>query len=105
MKRFAKLIGLLAGVGAIVRLMRDRLVTLTVAREPQPPTFRVPEPVPSPPANLTRIKGIGPAYGERLAAAGIATSEVLASSEPSRVAEVAGVSEARAREWIAQAKA
>ena len=50
------------------------------------------------------IKGIGPAYGERLATAGILTVDQLAAADPGEVAEEASVSENRASTWIERAK-
>ncbi len=99
MKRVVKAFGVLAAIGAAVWLMRDRLVTLTVGREPEPPTFRVPPP----PDDLTEIKGVGPAYAEKLRAGGVRTFSDLAAVGPLRLSELAGVSEERAQDWIAQA--
>ncbi|MFQ5966136.1 MAG: helix-hairpin-helix domain-containing protein [Acidimicrobiia bacterium] len=101
MRRLIKALGVLAGLGAAVWLMRDRIVSLTVAREPEPPTFRTP--APRPPDDLTAIHGIGPTYAERLSAAGIRRFSDLAASSPAHVSEVAGVSEARAQDWVEQA--
>ena len=103
MKRLVKALGVLAGLGAAVWLMRDRIVTLTVAREPEPPTFRTPEP--APPDDLTEINGIGPTYAERLSEAGIKRFSDLATSNSGFVSEAAGVSEARAQDWVDQAAA
>ena len=103
LKRLIKALGVLAGLGAAVWLMRDRIVTLTVAREPEPPTFRTPDA--PPPDDLTEINGIGPAYAERLGDAGIKRFADLATSNPGFVSEAAGVSESRAQDWVDQAAA
>ena len=50
------------------------------------------------------IKGIGPAYGERLAAVGIETVDQLAAADPAEVADGASVSDNRASTWIERAK-
>ena len=51
-----------------------------------------------------RIKGIGPAYGERLGKIGIETVEDLAAADPAEVAEGASIGEKRAVKWIDRAK-
>lgn len=105
MKRITKVVGFVAGIGAIVWMMRDRLVTLTVAREPEPPTFRVPDP-PTPSSerdDLTGLKGIGPTYRDRLLEAGVTTFTALADADAADVAAAAGVSRSRASDWISQA--
>lgn len=68
------------------------------------------EPKPSPPAgkggkdDLTGIKGIGPTYAKRLAAAGIVTFADLAASSPDRLREITRATPmADPGEWIAQA--
>lgn len=53
--------------------------------------------------DLTRIKGIGPAYAQRLAAAGIATFTHLAEADPDAL-RAALDSRADVEDWIAQAK-
>jgi predicted flap endonuclease-1-like 5' DNA nuclease len=112
-KRLAKTLGLLAGIGTVLWVMRDRLVSLTVAREPEHPSFRVPTPsepppVPQPtataePDDLTEITGIGPVFAGRLSGAGIRTYADLAEAPAALVAAATGASESRAREWIAAA--
>lgn len=49
------------------------------------------------------IDGIGATYAERLADAGIGSRAALGAADPAAVADVAGVSTDRAREWIDQA--
>ncbi len=53
---------------------------------------------------VERIKGIGPAYGERLGDVGIETVADLAAADPAAVAEEASVGETRATTWIDRAK-
>ncbi|WP_281194828.1 helix-hairpin-helix domain-containing protein [Halorubrum sp. F4] len=50
------------------------------------------------------LKGIGPAYGERLGKIGIETVEELAAADPAEVAEGASIGEKRAVKWIDRAK-
>ena len=49
------------------------------------------------------ITGIGPAYGDRLAAMGIETVDELADADPVAVAEETSVGEKRATTWIDRA--
>ncbi len=104
MKKIAKIVGFVGGAAALIWAMRDRLISIAAPREPQPPTFRVVPPV-ADADDLTEITGIGPTYATRLSAAGIRSYSELARAGAGRVAEVAGVSSARAEEWIAQAAA
>ncbi|OYR54670.1 helix-hairpin-helix domain-containing protein [Halorubrum halodurans] len=53
---------------------------------------------------VERIKGIGPAYGERLGEIGIETVADLAAADPAEVAEGTSVGEKRAGKWIDRAK-
>lgn len=53
---------------------------------------------------LATIDGIGPVYEDRLTKSGIADVSSLATASPDSVAEAAGVSANRARDWISQAQ-
>jgi predicted flap endonuclease-1-like 5' DNA nuclease len=53
---------------------------------------------------VERIKGIGPAYGERLGEIGIETVADLAAADPAEVAEGTSVGEKRASKWIDRAE-
>lgn len=80
--------------------MRDRFISVATSREPEPPRFREvgnTEP-------LSVVDGIGPVYEQRLNQSGIRDINGLAKASPDSVAEAAGVSANRARDWIAQAK-
>ncbi len=81
--------------------------------EPLAAVAAVPEPEPEaqvtsggvPRMNVADVEGIGPAYAERLAAAGIATTDELlaAGSRPydrERIAETTGISNNLIREWV-----
>lgn len=91
--------------------MRDRLISVAVSREPQPPAFRVPEPRPEPSEpetatpTITEVKGIGPVYATRLAAAGFNSVADLALADPERLADAAQVPVARANGWVDAARA
>lgn len=54
---------------------------------------------------LADLEGIGETYSDRLAASGIRTIDQLARTSAAEVADVAGVDEDRAGEWIQQAQA
>ena len=122
MKKLARLLGVAGGLVAILWAMRDRFVSIASPREPEPPRFRMPtdlhtatgddgaqasETAPGldSPYDLTSVKGIGPAYAQRLQQAGITTLAALAAAPPDRVAEAAQVSIERAEEWVAAAAA
>lgn len=100
MRKIAKILGIVGAVAAIVWAMRDRFISVATSREPEPPKFRAVES--SEP--LARIGGIGPVYEDRLTSAGIPDVAALAAASPDSVAEAAGVSASRARDWIAQAR-
>jgi predicted flap endonuclease-1-like 5' DNA nuclease len=97
MKKLVKVIGLIGGAIAIVWAVRDRFIYLATSREPQPPVFRS-EAGGSEPVEV--INGIGPVFARRLGEAGMGDVGSLAAASPDRVAEAAGVSAARARNWI-----
>lgn len=101
MKRLAKVVGFVGGAIAVIWAMRDRFISVATSREPEPPAFKA-----DPPAAVTvdTIDGIGPTYAERLAKAGLGSVDALADASPDRVAEAAGVSTTRARNWIDVAK-
>ncbi len=105
MKRLLKLTGLFAGLGAAIWLMRDRLISVALPREPEPPTFRV---GPGPELavagdDLTRINGIGPVFSSRLQQAGITTFAQLAVQDPAKLAEQVGATPAQVESWVDQA--
>ena len=55
------------------------------------------------PIPLEEISGIGPTYAGRLRDAGVLSVSRLAELDPDRVADIARVSAARAKDWIEQA--
>jgi predicted flap endonuclease-1-like 5' DNA nuclease len=100
-KRVFKLTGFLAGLSAAIWLMRDRLISLALPREPEPPTFRV---SPGEEDDLTKIKGVGDVFASRLKEMGIATFKDLAEADPGTVAAYVDTQSARVENWIAQAR-
>jgi predicted flap endonuclease-1-like 5' DNA nuclease len=101
-KRLAKILGVVGGIVAVVWAMRDRFISVATSREPIPPSFRGAAEPQGPPVEA--IDGIGPVFAKRLTAAGIVDIGRLAEASPDLVAETAGVSGARARSWIDQAR-
>lgn len=106
MKRLLRVFAFLGSVGVIGWLVRNRVVAVTMNREPQKP-----EPAPEPLANvgtedsLTRIDGIGPAEAETLGAAGVATAADLAKADAADLAARTGVDQALLNKWMEQAAA
>ncbi len=108
MKKILRLLGLLAFLGTVIWIMRDRFISLALPREPDPPAFRVaPHPPleeePSQDDDLTIIKGIGPVYAARLEDAGITTLAGLAAGEAEPLAETISVPTDRVENWIEEA--
>ncbi|MFB6299333.1 MAG: class III poly(R)-hydroxyalkanoic acid synthase subunit PhaC [Halobacteriales archaeon] len=54
-------------------------------------------------AELQEVEGVGPAYADRLLAAGIDDLEALAAADETELAESIGVAESRIADWIDQA--
>ncbi len=77
-----------------------------VESEPEPdvaaePVAEEPEPEPEP---VTEIKGIGPAYADRLAGAGVDTVAELAASDADELADQTDISAKRIQGWIDRAE-
>lgn len=132
MKRLARIIAIIGGIVAIVWAMRDRLVSVAISREPEPPAFRTherPRPLenaPQPPTNkpgrvsvsepetddsseratndVRAVKGIGTVFAGRLAEAGITEVRHLAAARPENVAAAAEVALSRASGWVEAAR-
>lgn len=103
LKKVAKVLGLIGGAAAVIWAMRDRLISVATSREPQPPTFRTAASATAVP-QVDEVDGIGPVFAKRLVEAGIKDLPTLAQASPDSVAEAAGVSAGRARDWIDQAQ-
>lgn len=54
---------------------------------------------------VDEIKGIGPAYADRLGTVGIETIADLAEADPEAIASETDISETRVTEWVKRAKA
>ena len=73
------------------------------------PVLKAPEPEESAEGEgarpVTDVKGVGPATAEKLEKAGITNLQELADSDPAKVMEAAGVSDEKAKHYVADAKA
>lgn len=123
LKKLARILSVVGGIGAMVWAMRDRFISISAPRELPPPAFRggatpsttttpssSPGTAPAAPAvsqpdDLTEIVGIGPVFAARLREGGIDGFSALARSDVGAVADLAGVPESRAMPWIEQAAA
>jgi predicted flap endonuclease-1-like 5' DNA nuclease len=100
-KNLIRIGGALAGLGAAIWAMSDRLLPSPEVHDEPPPLFRIPPE----PDDLTAIKGIGPVKADKLNAAGIATFPDLAGMPIEELADVAGTSVATATRWSEDARA
>lgn len=108
MKRFARALGILGGIGALVWTIRDRIMSIVSPAEPEPPSFRVVTP-PSSPAGeasggaaneLLEVDGIGPVFASKLIEAGITTLPELVAAGAERVAAIVELPASRVQGWI-----
>ncbi len=105
LKNLLRVGGVIVGMGAAVWALRDKLLPAPEIPEGPPPRFRTGDAGTSTKDDLTDVKGIGPVYADRLAAAGMTSFAELASADPATIAEAAGVSESTATSWMEQAAA
>lgn len=75
----------------------------SVEPEPEPETGTETDVGGGSTAEVTEIKGVGPAYGDRLGEAGIETVGDLAAADAAEVAEQVAVGENRVQRWIDRA--
>lgn len=112
MKRAIRTAGILAGLGAVVWLMRDRLLRVPDGGDTPSAGFRVSptngEGVPISDDtgikdDLTEIVGVGPVYSRRLAQQGISRFAELAEADAADLAERLDLSTGQVAKWISQA--
>jgi len=103
LKNVLRIGGVIVGLGAAVWALRDKLLPAPEVPEGPPPRFRTGGTVATGPNDLTAVKGIGPVYAERLAAAGVTSFSGLASADVAAITDAAGVSESTAAAWMEQA--
>jgi len=114
-KNILRIGGVIAGLGAAVWALRDKLLPAPEIPDGPPPRFRTgtgasagsastgKEPGTRDAHDLTVVKGIGPVYADRLEEAGITTFAELASADVDAVCEAAKVSKSTATSWMEQA--
>ncbi len=100
-KNLIRIGGTIAGLGAAVWAMSDKLLPSPEIHDEPPPLFRVP----TQPDDLTDIKGIGPVIAQRLEASGITSFADLADMSADELAAIARTSTAKATRWIEDAQA
>jgi hypothetical protein len=114
-KNILRIGGVIAGLGAAVWALRDKLLPAPEIPDGPPPRFRTGTGASAESAStgnkpgtpgaddLTVVKGIGPVYADRLTEAGITTFAELAAADIDAVCEAAKVSESTATSWMEQA--
>jgi predicted flap endonuclease-1-like 5' DNA nuclease len=103
MKNAIRIAGVVAGLAAAVWAVRDRMLPAPETPTDTPPKFRQGSHASQ--DDLTEIKGIGPAFAERLAEAGITTFDALAEQDADAVAEAVNTTPEIAQRWIDTATA
>jgi predicted flap endonuclease-1-like 5' DNA nuclease len=101
LKNLIRIGGALAGLGAAIWAMSDRLLPSPEIHDEPPPLFRVPPQ----PDDLTQIKGIGPVKAAQLNDAGVDTFAELAAMPVDMLATVVGTSVTTATRWSKDARA
>ena len=100
-KNLIRIGGGLAGLGAAIWAMSDRLLPSPEIHDEPPPLFRIPVQ----PDDLTEIKGIGPVKSKKLNDAGITTFAGIAGLTTDELATIAATSSATAIRWSEDARA
>ncbi len=100
-KNLIRIGGAIAGLGAAIWALSDRLLPSPEIHDEPPPLFRVPPK----PDDLTDISGIGPVKAEKLNQAGVNRFADLAEMSADDVATAAGTSVGTATRWIEDARA
>lgn len=100
-KNLIRIGGVIAGIGAAIWAMSDRILPSPEIHDEPPPLFRVPVQ----PDDLTEITGIGPVKAGKLNDAGIDTFSDLAAMPAADLATVAETSTSTATRWSEDARA
>ncbi|MCP3974094.1 MAG: hypothetical protein GY720_06330 [bacterium] len=116
MKKFFKLITLVALVVGITWVLRDQLLPGPETPTSHPPAFRDPPSSPqqspqAPPTaepsidtdDLTEVNGIGPVYAKKLAELGLSSFRELAASDADDLATRSEIARDRIADWIEKA--
>ena len=85
-----------------IQARREKAASSPVLKAPEAPE---PEEGDQGARPVTDVKGVGPATAEKLEKAGIKTLADLAAADPAKVMEGAGVSDEKAKHYVADAKA
>lgn len=85
-----------------IQARREKAASAPVLKAPEAPEAEEGDQGARP---VTDVKGVGPATAEKLEKAGITTLAELAASDPAKVMEAAGVSDEKAKHYVADAKA
>ena len=116
MKSLFRLVFTAAVAAGVVYWLREKMVPPPHVPEGNPPPFRTvhhteTETAPPPAAtdagdgdDLTKVKGIGPVYRDRLADAGIHSFADLATADAAALAETIDVAGTMIEEWQEQAR-
>ena len=104
LKNILRVGGVVVGLAAAAWALRDKLLPAPDVPDQPPPRFRTGISAAGD-DDLTLVRGIGPVYAERLAAAGMGSFADLAAADVDEVTEAACVSQATAMAWVEQAAA
>ncbi|MCL1599515.1 MAG: helix-hairpin-helix domain-containing protein [Actinomycetia bacterium] len=100
-KNLIRIAGVVAGLGAAVWALRDRLLPAPEVHDEPPPRFRTATTqAEASTDDLTAIKGIGPVKATALHKAGIDTFAELSSMSADELADTARTSTTTAQAWI-----
>ncbi len=99
-KNLIRIGGAIAGLGAVIWALSDRLLPTPEIHDEPPPLFRVPPQ----PDDLTEIKGIGPVKAGKLNKAGVNRFSDIAATSAEELAATTGISVAMATTWIEEAR-
>jgi predicted flap endonuclease-1-like 5' DNA nuclease len=100
-KNLLRIGGVIAGIGAAIWAMSDRILPSPEIHDEPPPLFRTP----AQPDDLTEINGIGPVKASNLNEAGVDTFAGLAAMPVDELANIAETSVATAARWSEDAGA
>jgi predicted flap endonuclease-1-like 5' DNA nuclease len=100
-KNLIRIGGAIAGLGAVIWALSDKLLPSPEIHDEPPPLFRIPPQ----PDDLTEIRGIGPVKAGKLNEAGVSSFSDIAVMSTEELAETAGTSVATASTWIEDARA
>ncbi len=112
MKKFFKLVTLVAFVAGITWVLRDQLLPGPEAPTSHPPAFRHPPPTAEKSTatavapsgdDMTEVNGIGPVYAKKLSELGIDSFAALAAADAADVAARSDIARDRVADWINKA--